>query len=209
MTSAEGGLILTHAMPLIGHRYRYLHTLSSSELSQIVGAVDTYRPSAPTADGRSHAIVALKILNAKHWALGAQEYERMRQLWRGFRRQGTCPRILEPTCHFEEGAHFCIVFNLHSPLSALEAPPVDACGPSAPLPNCNGTQTVLSQASVSRSSIAMPRPIKLCPPATVAAASPFAAMSAVSSGMGNGAGSSQPSGGQSARSGRAALPFLH
>ena len=119
-TSANGRLVLSATMPLIAQRYRYQHTLSASDLSQIVSAVDTYRGCAPTADGRSSPLVALKILNAQHWALGAQEYERTRQLWRKLARDGARPRIVQPRTHFEQGAHFGIVFDLLTPLAALD-----------------------------------------------------------------------------------------
>ena len=39
-TSASGQLCVGDEMPLIAQRYRYLHTLSESSLSQIVCAVD-------------------------------------------------------------------------------------------------------------------------------------------------------------------------
>lgn len=48
--------------------------------------------------------MAIKVLNAQHWSLGAQEYERLRLLWKGlYRRGATGASILEPRCHFEEG----------------------------------------------------------------------------------------------------------
>jgi hypothetical protein len=80
VTYPDGSLALAPDMPLLAKRYRYLNTLSASELSQIVSASDTYRSCAPVADGRRQPLVAIKVLNAQHWVLGAQEYERMRRL---------------------------------------------------------------------------------------------------------------------------------
>lgn len=122
VTLANGQMSLSPTMPLIGQRYRYLHTLSESDLSQIVSVVDTYRHCAPTLDGRRSPLVAVKVLNAQHWTLGAQEYERMRQLWRSLSAGGARPRVARPLAHFEDGAHFCIVFDLLAPLAKLHSP---------------------------------------------------------------------------------------
>ena len=122
-TSARGRLVLSPTMPMIARRYRYMHTVSESDLSQIISAVDTYRHCRPAPDGRRSPLVVLKILNAQHWMLGAQEYERMRQLWRTLTRDGASPRCARPRSHFEEGQHFCIVFDMLMPLSALQAAP--------------------------------------------------------------------------------------
>ena len=128
-TRADGRLVLTPTMALIGQRYRFLHALSESDLSQIVCAVDTYRHCTPTAEGRNQPLVAIKILNAQHWTLGAQEFERMRQLWRALARSDVPgARIVRPLHHFEEEAHFCIVFDVLAPLAAI------AAAPSLPLP---------------------------------------------------------------------------
>jgi hypothetical protein len=125
-TAADGRLVLSPTMPLIGQRYRFMHAIAESDLSQIIVAIDTYRHCAPTADGRRRPLVAIKVLNAQHWALGAQELERMRQLWHAFSARGIRPRVVQPLAHFEEGAHFCIVFPLHAQLTALSAEPVPA-----------------------------------------------------------------------------------
>lgn len=121
-TAANGRLVLSPTMPLIGQRYRYLHTLSESDLSQIVSAVDTYRHCSAAADGRRSPLVALKILNAQHWMLGAQEHERMRQLWRAFSRLGASPRVARPLAYLEEGAHFIIALELYEPIEVLHSP---------------------------------------------------------------------------------------
>lgn len=124
-TSPDGRLVTSPSMPLIARRYRFLHVLSESDLSQILCAVDTYRHcTVPQPDGRRSPLVAIKVLNAQHWTLGAQEYERMRLVWRNLVRMGAHDaRIVRPRAHFEEGAHFCVVFDLLAPLSSLCAPP--------------------------------------------------------------------------------------
>ena len=129
-TSADGRLVLSPSMPLLGQRYRFLHAISESDLTQILCAIDTYRHLAkPTSDGRTQPLVAIKVLNAQHWTLGAQESERMRLLWRGLDRTGaTGAHILRPLGHFEEGAHFCLVLPLLAPLQSLAA----EAAPSAP-----------------------------------------------------------------------------
>lgn len=120
-TLSNGSLRLTETSPLLARRYRYLHTISDSALSQVVCAVDTYRMSR--SHGNSQLIlVAIKIMNAQHWALGAQEFERSRLLWRGLSRQGCLPRISRPRAHFEVQAHFCIVFDYLLPIAVLEKP---------------------------------------------------------------------------------------
>ena len=79
-TTADGRLVLTPETPLLAHRYRFMHVLVESDLSQMICAVDTYRNCEPTAEGRRQPLVAIKVLNARHWALGAQEHERVRRL---------------------------------------------------------------------------------------------------------------------------------
>ena len=74
-TTADGRLVLTPETPLLAHRYRFMHVLVESDLSQMICAVDTYRHCEPTAEGRRQPLVAIKVLNARHWALGAQEHE--------------------------------------------------------------------------------------------------------------------------------------
>ena len=135
-TTADGRLALSHAMPLLNGRYRFLHVLAESEMGQIFSALDTYRPAAPldAHDGRKHPTVAVKALNAKHWSLGAQEWERMRRLWKALGKRGaTGAPILQPLTHFEEGAHFCLVFPLLSPLASLSlASPLSSLAAAAP-----------------------------------------------------------------------------
>tara|TARA_B100000768_G_scaffold161462_1_gene161559 strand:- start:49 stop:606 length:558 start_codon:yes stop_codon:yes gene_type:complete len=123
-TLANGQLCLSPAMPLLAHRYRYMYTLSQSDLSQLVCAIDTFQHCAPAADGRRQPLVVLKILNAQHWAIGAQEYERVRLLWREQSRHGTRAQLVRALSHCEVDAHFCIVWEMLSPLwSVMPGPP--------------------------------------------------------------------------------------
>ena len=178
-TSADGQLVLSLTMPLIAQRYRYLHTLSASDLSQLVSAVDTYRSCPPAVDGRRSPLVALKILNAQHWALGAQEYERMRQLWRDLSREGVEPSLAQARTHFEQGAHFCIVFDLLTPLSSLDCsatlPALGPAGGSAAV-----SMAAHTSAAGAATTFARPRPLvgtlAPAPPTAFGAASPFAPM---------------------------------
>ena len=158
-TTPDGQLMLSQAMPLIAHRYRYMHTLSSSGLSQIVSAIDTFRHCPQADDGRTSPMVALKILNAQHWALGAQEFERMRRLWREFSRAGARPRITEPRAHFEEGLHFCIVFDLLLPLAALNCSELQMTIPSAfPSTATAGAPAIMQYSASMPISAVHPRP---------------------------------------------------
>ena len=91
-------------MPLLARRYRYLRTLSESSLSQILCAVDTFCDHA--------GLVAIKVMNAQHWTLGAQEYERLRLLWRTLLHDDCRADIVRPRSCFEHGDHFCIVFDM-------------------------------------------------------------------------------------------------
>ena len=132
-TTADGRLVLTPETPLLAHRYRFMHVLVESDLSQMICAVDTYRHCEPTAEGRRQPLVAIKVLNARHWALGAQEHERVRRLRRGG--DGAhCAHVVLPLGHFEVGGHFCIVLELLRELTLLcEAapPPVRFAGGAA------------------------------------------------------------------------------
>ena len=123
-TLPNGSLCLSPAMPLLAHRYRYMHTLSQSDLSQVVCAIDTFQHCEPTFDGRRQPLVALKILNAQHWAIGAQEYERIRLVWREQSRHGTCAQIARALSHCEVGAHFCIVWEMLRPLWSIGSGPL-------------------------------------------------------------------------------------
>ena len=123
-TTADGRLVLTPETPLLAHRYRFMHVLVESDLSQMICAVDTYRHCEPTAEGRRQPLVAIKVLNARHWALGAQEHKRVRRLRRGG--DGAhCAHVVLPLGHFEVGGHFCIVLELLRELTLLceAAPP--------------------------------------------------------------------------------------
>ncbi|CAM9741257.1 unnamed protein product [Ectocarpus sp. 4 AP-2014] len=59
------------AMPLLGHRYRYVSTIGTGRFSDVVRAQDTFRP------GRS---VAVKVLNLGCGAIGIREVRFMRFL---------------------------------------------------------------------------------------------------------------------------------
>ena len=134
-TSDTGRLVLRHDIPLLGGRYHYLHALSQSDLSQIVCAVDTYRHCAPTPEGRRRPLVAIKVMNAQHWTLGAQEHERVRLLWRGLSDADAGARLLKPRGHFEEEAHFCLVFDMLAPLATIAtAAAAAAASSTAPPP---------------------------------------------------------------------------
>jgi len=112
-TLEDGRLWLSTAMPLLNHRYRYVRTLSESDMSQIICAVDTYFTVS------TFPLVAIKLMNAQHWALGAQEYERLRRLWKALLKDGGEVDIVRPRACFEQGNHFCIVFDLLTGLEAL------------------------------------------------------------------------------------------
>ena len=119
-TSASGRLRLRADMPLLAERYRFEHALSQSDLSQMVCAIDTFRSSPhAAADGRSHPIVAIKILNAQHWLLGAQEYERMRRVQLEQARRDVDAHLLHAISSFELGAHFCLVLPMLTELYRL------------------------------------------------------------------------------------------
>ena len=123
-TLPNGRLCLSPAMPLLAHRYRYMYTLSQSDLSQLVCAIDTFQHCAPAADGRRQPLVVLKILNAQHWAIGAQEYERVRLLWREQSRHGTRAQFVRALSHCEVDAHFCIVWEMLAPLWSVMPRPL-------------------------------------------------------------------------------------
>ena len=61
-TTADGRLVLTPETPLLAHRYRFMHVLVESDLSQMICAVDTYRHCEPTAEGRRQPLVAIKVV---------------------------------------------------------------------------------------------------------------------------------------------------
>ena len=101
-----------------------MYTLSQSDLSQLVCAIDTFQHCAPAADGRRQPLVVLKILNAQHWAIGAQEYERVRLLWREQSRHGTRAQFVRALSHCEVDAHFCIVWEMLAPLWSVMPRPL-------------------------------------------------------------------------------------
>lgn len=103
-------------MPLLAHRYRYLRTLSDSSLSQMVCAIDTYR-----AHDNVRLHVAIKMMNAQHWVLGAQEYERLRILWHALGKEDSEAHIVRLRSYFEHGDHFCLVFDMLSGLEVCSA----------------------------------------------------------------------------------------
>ena len=122
-TLEDGRLWLAAEMPLLAHRYRYLRTLSESNLSQVICAIDTYR----THDADTEH-VAIKMMNAQHWVLGAQEYERLRLLWRALSKEGCEAPIVRLRSYFEQGDHFCLVFDVLAALPVLFAPAEQAVG---------------------------------------------------------------------------------
>jgi serine/threonine protein kinase len=116
-THPDGSLCLAPDMPLLARRYRFLPTLSETPVSQLLCAVDTYCSCSPRADGRRQPMVAIKVLNAQHWVLGAQEYERMRLLLVAQDQDGSAAPVASASSFFECGAHFCIVMPLLCELS--------------------------------------------------------------------------------------------
>ena len=132
-TDDEGALKLHHAMPHLAKRYRYLHTLYASNQTQIICAQDTYQRAHSTApDGNTHLLVAIKILNAQLWSIGAQEFERVRRLRVAADRSALDPRIGRVIAHFELGAHFCIVCELLCELSRMAGGVVATPAAAAP-----------------------------------------------------------------------------
>ena len=67
--------------------------------------------------------MCLKILNAQHWAIGAQEFERVRLLWREQSRHSARAQLVRALSHCEVDAHFCIVWEMLSPLRTVSLPP--------------------------------------------------------------------------------------
>ena len=126
-TLEDGRLWLSTEMPLLARRYRYLRTISESDLSQIVCAVDTYRNCTASS------AVAIKLMNAQHWVLGAQEHERLRLLWRALERASGLAGIVRPRAFFEQGDHFCIVYDMLAGMETLAAhgPPRSLCSTAA------------------------------------------------------------------------------
>ena len=102
---------LSAEMPLLANRYRYLRTLSESSLSQMICAVDTFQ-----SHDANQVHVAIKVMNAQHWILGAQEYERLRRVWRALRRDEREAPIVQLRSYLEVGDHFCLVFGMLAPL---------------------------------------------------------------------------------------------
>jgi serine/threonine protein kinase len=117
VTYADGTICLAPDMPLLARRYRFLHALSQTPMSQLLCAADTYCSCSPRADGRRQPLVAIKVINALQWLIGAQEYERMRRLLLSQEKDGVTAPISSATCFFECGAHFCIVMPMLCELS--------------------------------------------------------------------------------------------
>ncbi|EOD23150.1 hypothetical protein EMIHUDRAFT_447845 [Emiliania huxleyi CCMP1516] len=115
-------------MPLLARRYRFMHAISETDLSQVICATDTYCECERAADGRRQPLVAIKVLNAKHWILGAQEYTRMRLLRKRQDAEGVHVPIAGATSCFEVGCHFCILQPLLATLDH-EAARCRLCGP--------------------------------------------------------------------------------
>ena len=149
-TLEDGRLWLSTEMPLLARRYRYLRTLSESDLSQIICAVDTYRDCTATSE------VAIKLMNAQHWVLGAQEYERLRLLWRALEQASGLAAIVRPRAFFEQGDHFCIVYDKLNSLNTLVAP-------APPRSHCSATASVQLPASSASSASAVPSTAALSP----------------------------------------------
>lgn len=120
-TYPSGSLCLAPDMPLLAKRYRFLHVLSETPLSQLLCAADTFCSCPTQADGRRQPLVAIKVLNAQHWILGAQEYERMRRIELAQHHDGVEAAVASAKCFFECGAHFCIVMPLLCELSQQAA----------------------------------------------------------------------------------------
>jgi dual specificity tyrosine-phosphorylation-regulated kinase 2/3/4 len=91
------------------HFSRIATVFFTSCQNRVVCAIDTYRGASSR--------VAIKLMNAQHWALGAQEFERLRLLWQTLSQDGGEASIVRPRTHFEQGDHFCIVFEM---LAGLE-----------------------------------------------------------------------------------------
>jgi len=132
-TFPDGTLCLAPDMPLLARRYRFMHAISETDLSQVICATDTYCECERAADGRRQPLVAIKVLNAKHWILGAQEYTRMRLLRKRQDAEGVHVPIAGATSCFEVGCHFCILQPLLATLDH-EAARCRLCGPPGAAP---------------------------------------------------------------------------
>ena len=112
-------------MPLLAHRYRYMYTLSQSDLTQLVCAIDTIQHCAPAADGRRQPLLVNKILNAQHGPRCAG-VERVRLLARA-----VAPRharvLVRALSHCEVDAHFCIVWEMPRRSVGHATPAAAAC----------------------------------------------------------------------------------
>ena len=62
-TFPDGTLCLAPDMPLLARRYRFMHAISETDLSQVICATDTYCECERAADGRRQPLVAIKVLN--------------------------------------------------------------------------------------------------------------------------------------------------
>jgi len=133
-TFPDGTLCLAPDMPLLARRYRFMHAISETDLSQVICATDTYCECERAADGRRQPLVAIKVLNAKHWIIGAQEYTRLRLLRKRQDAEGVHVPIAGATSCFEVGCHFCILQPLLATLDH-EAARCRLCGPPGAAPS--------------------------------------------------------------------------
>ncbi|CAM9454054.1 unnamed protein product, partial [Scytosiphon promiscuus] len=89
------------AMPLMGHRYRYVSTIGAGRFSDVVRAEDTFRP------GRS---VAVKVMNLDSGAIGIREMRLMRFL------SSVSHSEFRPVVRLVDAltyrGHFCLVMEL-------------------------------------------------------------------------------------------------
>jgi hypothetical protein len=91
VSTADGRLILSSALPLLGGRYRYVRSVGEGAFSQILVCDDTYSVDAENQrrDG-CPSKVAIKVMNLKYTDIGAQELVMLRFLNKlGKRRAGS------------------------------------------------------------------------------------------------------------------------
>ena len=81
VSTPDGRLILSPALPLLGGRYRYVRSVGEGAFSQILVCDDTY-----SVDGENQrrdgcpSKVAIKVMNLKYTDIGAQELVMLRFL---------------------------------------------------------------------------------------------------------------------------------
>ena len=109
--SPDGRLVISPEMPLFGGRYAVDTIIGEGTFSQICSALDTFR-----SDGQQERGVAVKVLHAKHRAMGLVE-ARVLQLLNSAEGGASVP-IVRLEAQFMHGRHFCSVMELMSaPLS--------------------------------------------------------------------------------------------